>query len=53
MGFVSILRDKPEGMWNLCKTWGGGKALNLFMQATTGLVTLTVNAVMKGMLNGF
>ncbi len=30
-----------------------GKFFNLFMQASTGLVTLTVNAIMKGMLNGF
>jgi hypothetical protein len=53
MGYLSILKDTPNGVRDLCwNGWAKGKVFNLFMQATTGLVTLTVNAIMKGLLNG-
>ncbi len=53
MGYLSILKDKPRGVRDLCwNGWAKGKVFNLFMQASTGLVTLTVNAIMKGLLNG-
>ena len=41
----------PHELWGFCLEHVNGKIKNLIMQASTGIVTLAVNGIMKGLLN--